>query len=103
MNRRPSGLKLDKAVPGFLQYKAAEGLSPRTLVSYEYNLKLWSARASDVDVSEVTSQDIRSYLAWLRTDYKTAPLGEAIILRCPKQSAMSAVMLSALVKQYVEK
>jgi hypothetical protein len=32
MNRRPSGLKLDKAIPGFLQYKAAEGLSPRTVV-----------------------------------------------------------------------
>ena len=41
MNRRPSGLKLDKAIPGFLQFKAAEGLSPRTLVSYEYDLKLW--------------------------------------------------------------
>jgi len=32
MNRRPSGLKLDKAIPGFLQFKSAEGLSPRTLV-----------------------------------------------------------------------
>ena len=70
MNRRPSGLKLDKAITGFLQFKSAEGLSPRTLVSYEYDLKLWSQRAGNVDVSVVTSQDIRAYLSWLRTEYK---------------------------------
>ena len=35
MNRRPLGsLLLSLAIPGFLQYKAAEGLSPATLNSY---------------------------------------------------------------------
>jgi integrase/recombinase XerD len=63
MNRRPSGLKLDKAVTGFLQYKAAEGLSPRTLVGYEHDLKLWVKYAGDVDVSVVTTPEIRAYLA----------------------------------------
>ena len=34
MNRRPTGsLSLAKASTGFLQYKAAEGLSPNTLQS----------------------------------------------------------------------
>ena len=42
MNRRPSGsLFLSKAITGFMQYKAAEGLSPTTLRSYEHDLKLW--------------------------------------------------------------
>jgi hypothetical protein len=31
MSLRPQGLKLSKAIPGFLQYKAAEALSPTTL------------------------------------------------------------------------
>jgi hypothetical protein len=42
MNRRPSGsLLLSRAISGFLQYKAAEGLSPSTLQSYQRDLKLW--------------------------------------------------------------
>ena len=41
MNRRPSGsLLLSKAITGFLQYKAAEGLSPSTLRSYEQDLEV---------------------------------------------------------------
>jgi integrase/recombinase XerD len=63
MNRRPLGLKLDKAIPGFLQFKSAEGSSPRTLVSYECDLKLWAQQTGNVDVSQVTSQDIQAYLA----------------------------------------
>ena len=35
MKRRPQGsLPLSKAIPGFLQYKAAEGLSPNTPCGY---------------------------------------------------------------------
>jgi len=26
--------------------------------------------AGDVEINEVTAQDLRAYLAWLRTDYK---------------------------------
>ena len=70
MNRRPSGLQLLKALVGFLQYKAAEGLSSPTLTSYEGHLKLWMSYAGDVEINEVTAQDLRAYLAWLRTDYK---------------------------------
>jgi len=71
MNRRPSGLQLSKALVGFLQYKAAEGLSSTTLISYEGHLKLWMSYAGDVvEINEVTAQDLRAYLAWLRTDYK---------------------------------
>jgi len=42
MNRRPLGLKLDKALTGFRTFgKAAEVFSPTALDSYERILKLW--------------------------------------------------------------
>jgi len=70
MNRRSSGLQLSKALVGFLQYKAAEGLSPNTLCNYEDHLTVWLDYTGDIEVSQVTSQDLRAYLAWLCTDYK---------------------------------
>ncbi len=50
MNRRPSGLSVSKALAGFLNTKAAEGLSPRTLTNYEFRLKQWIDFAEDPDV-----------------------------------------------------
>jgi integrase/recombinase XerD len=41
-------LSLAKAIAGFLQYKAAEGLSPNTLQSYQRDLKLWLEYAGDI-------------------------------------------------------
>ena len=95
MNRRPSGLKLDKAVTGFLQYKAAEGLSPRTLVGYEHDLKLWVKYAGDVDVSAVTTPEIRAYLAWLRAEYKPRRFGGGEQPLSPKTVRNVWVTLSA--------
>jgi integrase/recombinase XerD len=71
MNCRPLGLKPQKALIGFLQYKTAEGLSPNTLVGYEYLLNLWVSQiGGDVEVSQVTTQDLCKHIAWLRTEYK---------------------------------
>lgn len=70
MNRRSPGLKLSKAISGFLQFKTAEALSPTTLVSYEHHLRRWLAHTGDVDVEMVTTEHIRDFLAWLRTEYK---------------------------------
>jgi integrase/recombinase XerD len=70
MNRRSPGLLLSKAVTGFLQFKAAEGLSPNTLTSYQHHLRQWSEYAGDMPVSQVKTQDVRDYLVWLRTEYK---------------------------------
>ena len=70
MNRRPPGLMLSKCLTGFLQHKTAEGLSPNTLYSYERMLKKWlEYRGDDARIEEVTTQSIRAYLAWLRTEY----------------------------------
>ena len=62
MNRRSSGLSLSKALVGFLNSKAAEGLSPRTLTNYEFRLRQWIDFAGDLGVESVTPQEIRKYL-----------------------------------------
>lgn len=69
MNRRPPGLQLSIAIQGFLQYKNAEGLSPRTIYSYKRDLELWVSIQGDKDVTRVTTQNLRDYLTFLRTDY----------------------------------
>jgi integrase/recombinase XerD len=81
MNHSPLGLKLSKALSGFLQYKTAESLSPNTLLTYEHYVKVWLAHTGDKDLSEFTTADLREFFAWLRTEYKpgrfngsTAPL-----------------------------
>lgn len=70
MKRSPSGLSASKALEGFLQTKAAEGLSPNTLRNYEYRLRQWIDHAGEVDVIDVSAQHMLRYIAWLRTDYR---------------------------------
>lgn len=70
MNRRATGLTISKAIPGFINYKSAEGLSPNTIYSYERDLNLWLTYQEDLDISKVTSRDIRDYLNYLRIEYK---------------------------------
>ncbi len=70
MKRRPPGFLLSKAITGFLQYKAAEALSPRTIEGYHHDLMKWLAYTGDKDVAKITTQDLRAYLAWLSTGYK---------------------------------
>jgi hypothetical protein len=41
MNRRVPGLETVKAIQGFLQFKAAEGVSVRTIESYSRDLRHW--------------------------------------------------------------
>ncbi len=70
MNRSPSGsLILTKAIQGFVNYKMAEGLSDRSVDSYERILKKWADHTGEKKIGSITSQDIVAYLNWLRTDY----------------------------------
>lgn len=50
MNHRSSGLMLSDAVEGFLQFKMAEGRSPRTIVGYRHDMREWLAYAGDKKV-----------------------------------------------------
>ena len=70
MNRSSPGFVLSKALVGFLNAKAAEGLSARTLTNYEFRLKQWIDFAGDPGVEGVTPLAIREYLVWLRTEYR---------------------------------
>jgi integrase/recombinase XerD len=70
MNRKSHGLSISKAIPGFIQYKAAEALSPTTLRSYADDLKKWLDRTGDKEVNKVTTEDLRAFFVWLRTEYK---------------------------------
>ena len=65
MNRKPSGsLTLSKAIEGFLNYKTAEGLSPRTIDSHERLLKKWVEHVGDKEIGSITSQEIRVTPSW---------------------------------------
>ena len=68
MNRRPLGLNVSKAIDGFLQYKAAEGVSNSTLNGYGHYLKIWCNYIGDVDVARVTSKHLLEFLNWIRNE-----------------------------------
>ena len=63
-------LSISKAIDGFLKFKVAEGLSQRTVDSYEYYLNQWMNHIGDQDVVKIKSSDLTNYLAWMRTEYK---------------------------------
>jgi len=63
-------LFISKAIDGFLKFKVAEGLSQRTVDSYEYYLNQWMNHIGDQDVAKIKSSDLTNYLAWMRTEYK---------------------------------
>ena len=65
MNHRPPGLNVSKCTQGFLQFKSAEGLSPRTIESYARDLRMWMEYHGDVEISEVTSLDLRQYIVYM--------------------------------------
>ena len=70
MNHSSSGsLTLRKAIIGFSNHKTAEGLTERSVDSYKRDLEKWVAYAGDVDVAQITKQDIEAYLFYLRTEY----------------------------------
>jgi integrase/recombinase XerD len=70
MNRNSSGsLMLSKAITGFISYKMAEGLSNRSIDSYERILKKWADYLGEVELAEISSQEITAYLNWLRLEY----------------------------------
>ncbi len=70
MNRSSPGLLISKSLDGFLKFKTAEGLSQRTIYSYERTLTKWLEHIGDRSVDDVQAADLTGYMAWLRTEYK---------------------------------
>ncbi len=92
MNQRPPGssLPLSSAIEGFLQYKIAEALNPRTIECYKRDLTQWLAYVGDLSMPKLTTDKIRAYLAYMRTDYK--PRRIMVTTAClflPKHCAIS--------------
>jgi len=52
---RRNGHSIAQAIPGFIQFKSAEGLSLSTLTSYTHDLELWLEIQGDRDLSQVTT------------------------------------------------
>jgi integrase/recombinase XerD len=70
MNHRSSGsLTLRKAIIGFSNHKTAEGLTERSVDSYKRDLEQWATYAGELEVAQITKQDIEAYLFYLRTEY----------------------------------
>jgi integrase/recombinase XerD len=65
-----TSILLSKAIDGFLTFKLAEGLSKRTIDSYEHTLRHWLDHIGDLKVSQIKTSDLVAFLAWMRTDYK---------------------------------
>ncbi|MEW6406053.1 MAG: phage integrase N-terminal SAM-like domain-containing protein [Chloroflexota bacterium] len=52
-----------------MNHKLAEGLTERSVNSYERLLNKWIEYEGGKGISQIETADIRKYLAWLRTEY----------------------------------
>jgi len=66
---RSVGLTIDRAIPGFVQFKTAEGLSPRTIAGYQRHLEVWLEYYQDEDIGAVNAEALRNYLNYMRLEY----------------------------------
>jgi integrase len=96
MHHSSSGLNMSDAIEGFLQAKLAEGRSPRTIVGYRHDLRVWLAYAGDIDVAVVSAQEIQAFLNYLRTDYKPYRFSADTTALSPKTIRNFWVSLAAL-------
>ncbi len=67
--RRGAELLVEQAIPGFLQFKTAEGLSKWTLIRYEHDLALLQAFLKNKAIGKISTGDLRDYMNYLRNDY----------------------------------
>ena len=56
-SKKKVSINLSKACDGFLKFKIAEGLSHRTIESYDYYLKQWIDHIGDQDVANIRPND----------------------------------------------
>jgi len=69
MSKSKVSLSLAKAIDGFLKFKTAEGLSQRTVDSYEWALRKWMEKIGDQPVGKITSADVLDYMTDQRAEY----------------------------------
>lgn len=71
-------MRLSKAIDGFMLFKASEGLSKRSLASYQHHLNTWLEHVGDVELSEITPLDMVKYMEFMRNDYQPRRLNGQI-------------------------
>ncbi|MGQ0601743.1 MAG: tyrosine-type recombinase/integrase [Anaerolineales bacterium] len=97
MNRTSSGsMGLEKAIQGFIQSKQAEGCRDNTIITYTQQLGVWREYAGDIGVGAVTPQDVRAFLAWMRTGYESLRINGPQKPISPKTIHNYWITLSAL-------
>jgi integrase/recombinase XerD len=69
-------MNLSQAIDGFLLQKRIAQLSDRTLELYVRQLGMFLQHTGDKDLLDVTSGDIKSFLNWLKIDYKPKRIAE---------------------------
>lgn len=74
-------MKLSKAVQGYMIVKLGDGYSSNTLAGYQTHFNQMIQCLGDVEIEDITHDDIARFFAWLRTEYQpvrmskdTAPL-----------------------------
>lgn len=60
---------LSQAIQGFIIHKTAEGKSPSTLSEYKRHLTILGKYLNDPQVDQITTANLRAFLAYLRTEY----------------------------------
>jgi integrase/recombinase XerD len=61
-----------KALEGFILSKSSDGLSPNTASIYRWALDKLVAFTHDKPIEDVTTEDLRSWLSYLRNDYQNS-------------------------------
>lgn len=57
------------AIQGFILSKQIEGLSENTLTTYQYHLNHFCEWLRDIEVEEITPDNIKGFFYYLKTDY----------------------------------
>ena len=96
MNRSSSNqLALSKAITGYLNHKAAEGLSDRTIDSYRRILQQWTLYTGEIQMKQLTSQNVGDYLLYLRNEYVPRRFGGGTHRLSPKTIRSGWIALSS--------
>ena len=63
-------MKLSKAIEGYLVMMGADGYSPGTIVLYRGITRVMLDFLGDVEIEEISPQDLRRYIYFVRNDYR---------------------------------
>ena len=63
-------MKMTTAIEDYALSSTIEGLSPQTISVYKFALGVFARHIGDLEVEDITTDDVKKFLGYLRTDYK---------------------------------